>query len=367
MLPRDTRENTQKRFCIFCGNKPEKKNKEHVIPAWLIKQTGNPSRKANFGISIDVDTGKFHHKAFSFDSFVFPACQNCNSEFGDLEARAQTYINKLMLGEELEGQDLSELLDWFDKIRVGLWLAMRVHHTNPLAETPNFYVKQRVGIYDRVLIVEKLNTDQKSITFTGVNTPAFQYMPSAFSMRINDFIFTNISTHHLVARRLGFPYKSQSQIDPKTGFEIAVISEGIERVKLPIFLNQFLNKGLLVAQPVYRGDLSNPDFRDKYESAFVKHHSMGEGLGNIFVQRNNSVQEYGSKDKVSFTDLECLPEYYFGNDNVDRMFKCQLWLVDHYTASDDLLSPSQKLYLKKKLRFVKRMTKLMWELTDDQK
>ena len=25
---------------------------------------------------------------------------------------------------------------------------------------------------------------------------------------------------------------------------------------------------------------------------------MGEGLGNIFVQRNHSVQEYGSKDKV---------------------------------------------------------------------
>jgi hypothetical protein len=362
MLYRSTIDKSQKRFCIFCGKEPESKNKEHIVPAWLIKQTGDPSREVSFGISVDLDTGNMTHRTFAFNKFVFPACQNCNSEFGHLEARAQGYINKLMLGQELEGFHMSELLDWFDKIRIGLWLAMKVHHTNPVAETPNFYIQQRMGIYDRALIIEKLTTDQKGVTFTGINTCAFHYMPSAFSLRINEFIFTNISTHHLLARRLGFPYKSESNIDPTTSFEVTNLSEGTERVNTPIFLNEFLNKGLLIAQPVYRAALKVPNSRHLYDSQFVKDHSMEEGLGNIYVQRNHTVQEYGFKDNISFSDIEHLPEHYFGTNNTDRIFKCQLWLVKNFTPSDKLLNSDQKLHLKRKLKYVIRLTKLVWRL-----
>ncbi|HDR2534145.1 TPA: hypothetical protein QCI12_004383 [Enterobacter roggenkampii] len=35
--------------CIFCGDKPENKNKEHVIPKWLIEMTGDKKRSGYFG------------------------------------------------------------------------------------------------------------------------------------------------------------------------------------------------------------------------------------------------------------------------------------------------------------------------------
>ena len=37
------------KICVFCGLQPHSKNKEHIIPQWLIKMTGEPNRQANFG------------------------------------------------------------------------------------------------------------------------------------------------------------------------------------------------------------------------------------------------------------------------------------------------------------------------------
>jgi len=31
------------KFCIFCGDKPQSKNLEHIIPQWLLKMTGDPT------------------------------------------------------------------------------------------------------------------------------------------------------------------------------------------------------------------------------------------------------------------------------------------------------------------------------------
>jgi hypothetical protein len=32
------------KFCVFCGKKPQSKNREHIIPQWLIALTGDPNR-----------------------------------------------------------------------------------------------------------------------------------------------------------------------------------------------------------------------------------------------------------------------------------------------------------------------------------
>ena len=40
---------------IFCGKKPESKNLEHVLPLWLIEQTGNPNRNVTFGHNLIDD------------------------------------------------------------------------------------------------------------------------------------------------------------------------------------------------------------------------------------------------------------------------------------------------------------------------
>ncbi|WP_455289434.1 hypothetical protein [Vibrio parahaemolyticus] len=39
----------KKKYCVFCGEEPQNKNKEHVLPQWLLKMTGAPKRVVNFG------------------------------------------------------------------------------------------------------------------------------------------------------------------------------------------------------------------------------------------------------------------------------------------------------------------------------
>ena len=36
-------------FCIFFGASHSAKTKEHIVPQWLLKLTGNPNRSAYFG------------------------------------------------------------------------------------------------------------------------------------------------------------------------------------------------------------------------------------------------------------------------------------------------------------------------------
>ncbi|MBQ8041729.1 MAG: hypothetical protein IJ273_00175, partial [Alphaproteobacteria bacterium] len=62
------------KFCVFCGNPPENKNAEHIIPQWLIEMTGNKSRQCHLGPITP-------NGSIEFGAFKFPACERCNSEF----------------------------------------------------------------------------------------------------------------------------------------------------------------------------------------------------------------------------------------------------------------------------------------------
>lgn len=44
------------KFCVFCGSKPESKNKEHILPQWLLKLTGDPNREIFLGRKWHEDT-----------------------------------------------------------------------------------------------------------------------------------------------------------------------------------------------------------------------------------------------------------------------------------------------------------------------
>ena len=110
-----------RKFCIFCGLLPVDKNKEHVIPRWLIELTGDPNRMARFGFQIGEDESiKF--REFRFSKFTFPACTECNSIHSVLETAAGRIVGQILNDEPVSGDNLSTLLDWLDKVRVGLWL-----------------------------------------------------------------------------------------------------------------------------------------------------------------------------------------------------------------------------------------------------
>ena len=117
-------DSAMEKFCVFCGQAPEEKNREHVIPRWLIEMTGDPKRIARFGIAFDKP---FRLREFSFDALVFPACTSCNTRFGVLEERIKPLIPKLLSYEPISQNELIALLDWLDKIRIGLWQRRDVH------------------------------------------------------------------------------------------------------------------------------------------------------------------------------------------------------------------------------------------------
>jgi hypothetical protein len=76
--------------CIFCGKKPDKKTKEHVIPRWLIEITGDPNRTTLIGKYKDT------LRKFPWQNFTFPACNKCNQEFAELEGKAKIVVINLL-------------------------------------------------------------------------------------------------------------------------------------------------------------------------------------------------------------------------------------------------------------------------------
>src|SRR5437016_72315 len=110
------------RFCVFCGERPRSRSREHIIPQWLIKLTGDPNRQIYVGRAWYRPT--LPMRQFSFSRLVFPACEQCNGRFAVLEGHAQLVMKRILVRDVLAAQDWDLFLDWLDKIRVGLWLGM---------------------------------------------------------------------------------------------------------------------------------------------------------------------------------------------------------------------------------------------------
>ena len=139
--------NQSTKFCVFCGDAPEGKNKEHVLPRWLIDLTGDPKRKAFFGL--DYTKQPMSMRSFSFDAFAFPACGRCNQEFSDFENAAKAVVLKMLSNSDLCCQDFSILMDWLDKVRQGLWLGFFYLDKNRFNLRRNHHIRGRICLRDR--------------------------------------------------------------------------------------------------------------------------------------------------------------------------------------------------------------------------
>jgi hypothetical protein len=87
---------------------------------WLIELTGPPKRTVNFGVN--PLTGK--QPRFDWSSFAFPACSSCNEKYSDLEGAVKPIVERLLGRIPITGYEFVKLLDWLDKVRIGLWLAI---------------------------------------------------------------------------------------------------------------------------------------------------------------------------------------------------------------------------------------------------
>ena len=273
------------KFCIFCGETPKDKNLEHVIPQWLIKMTG---REKSDIFSLYPDA-KRH---IPFLGFKFPACTECNSKYAKMEALVKPVLERVLSGQSISGADASLLMDWFDKIRVGMWLTEMFFNPELKHDIqPHFFIDSRVGKTDRMLSVRKIaETDkEKGIYIGGTQTPLFLYCPSAFIMRINNYYFINASTHNLVSPRVGFPTITNFHLeDMDNGIYSGNLIKGRDKLVNPIIPCFIPNKdSITFYQPVYKDFIGFPNFpKDDY---LIQHsYDIKTGLGGVFVQKGNS-------------------------------------------------------------------------------
>jgi hypothetical protein len=194
------------RICIFCGESPENKNKEHPLPQWLLALTGDPKRVVRHGCR--WSDGKFFE--FSFDSLVFPACASCNTNYSGFEGYAKSIVEKICRKEPASPAEYVHLLDWFDKVRIGLWLGHRYLQQNP--HPPNFAINSRLGAKDRMVGIYTIGDHQKGLNTWGPESRLFQIKPSVFALRINNILFLNASWDYMCASRCGYLWGANSQI-----------------------------------------------------------------------------------------------------------------------------------------------------------
>jgi len=282
------------KVCVFCGKEPENKNVEHVIPKWLIELTGNPKREAYFGYQHEM---KSHPKrrAFSFDAFKFPSCASCNQKYSSLEAITKPIIESILAHDSVSASNINTLLDWFDKVRIGIWLGYQYLDKNPAGITPKFYIEKRIGVNDRMLAVFRGDTETKGLTFIGCDFPSFTYTPSCFALRINSFWFLNMSYNDLFSRRIGFPYPKECYEMPGQ-LMLGSFTWGRNRMMIPLLKKPFAIQGTELYQPMFRYRNTDPQAKELYETRYVRDNSMlwEEGIGKIFVQDNRRIHEYPS-------------------------------------------------------------------------
>lgn len=267
-----------KKVCVFCGKPPSAKTKEHVIPKWLIELTGSPKRQ----IQCNFDGSKL----ISFDQFTFPACKECNEEYSALESSVKLIVLKLLNIKPISPNEISLLLDWFDKVRVGLWLAYRYLYKDKCGIAPRFFIKQRIAQTDRMLGFYFIKGAPQGINFTGASTLLFQFTPSCFILRINELYIQNVVNPFLFSHRLGYPVLADQKYSGLTSTEMEFNLKAPRATpKYPVLPFMQIRPTFSLFQPVINKDLCSV-LSEKYTPSEKSRLFMNwdNGLGQIFVE-----------------------------------------------------------------------------------
>ena len=332
------------KFCLFCGKLPKSKSMEHVIPRWLIELTGEPKRKISLGINFNKPSEPL--REYSFNSFRFPSCANCNHKFSELEDNASLIIKSMIAKEPINSNQISILLDWLDKVRIGLWLSFLYLDHNPFGIVPNFYISGRIRVADRMVAIYHADNNWHGINFIGINTPAFWLLPSCFNLVINDIYLFNISAPFLFSRRIGFPYPKSSFIlqDKRTLYEIY---PGLERFIRPIIRRPFLKPCKEIYQPIF-GD--NEKVRlsanNLYDIDYVHKNCSNweKGIGKIFIQDGSKVRLYPNEKSLDWFHPEVIKREYLHFNIGLQVFGFQNYLMKLGPSDEKLLKQDRVIF-----------------------
>ncbi len=248
------------KFCIFCGKKPENKNKEHVLPQWLIELTGDPKRVVNFGVNPITRVVP----RFDWSSFVFPSCKRCNDRYSSLEQEVKGLVSKLVAREPIRANEYVPVFDWLDKVRIGLWLGYSYLHKNPTGISPTFHIDSRIGQKDRMIAIYTIDTKAEGLNAHGAETLCFQFQPSCFSLKINNIYILNMSWDYMCSARCGFPFPKTAFVDldadePRLECSDYAITH---KVKNPVMRKTFIKPSIHLYEPIIESPLSIAYYAD---------------------------------------------------------------------------------------------------------
>ena len=181
--------------CIFCGEtfSGQKKNFEHIIPRWLAEEADLNRRDTEVNLpnrTIKVGMGRIGIKV----------CKACNDADAGLEGEAKQAYLTLKAGADLTDREIHTLLDWLDKIRVGLWLWLI---ENAKGGRPKFRINQRIAVKDRMLLARRYpeGPPMRGLGIHGLGE-FFLGMPSVMGLLINNIALVSMSTDFLVTRHI---------------------------------------------------------------------------------------------------------------------------------------------------------------------
>jgi len=352
------------KFCVFCGQRPKQKNKEHIIPKWLIELTGDPNRVGWFGIDRRVLNSGLRYRKFAVDQFTFPSCSDCNSKFSDLEDASKTIITNLINCEPLSDLDFDILLDWFDKVRIGLWLAFYYLDNNISGIYPNFYISNRTGTQDRMLAIYQADYERKGLTWIGPDTMSFSFSPCCFSLIVNDVYFTNMSTNFLISRRIGFPFPTECYNRKEDGMTMFKVTNGLERMILPLLRKPLKLSGTELYQPMYSFLATMPtesteSLAQFYDTEYVRTHSLdsAKGIGKMFLKTGRKLHPLSHTASLDWIPDHKHDKATINRDIIIQTMEYQMHLHELGPSLDTTLSPEDKRYWKRNRQLWRRLNR----------
>lgn len=286
------------KVCIFCGNSPEDKNKEHIIPKWLMRMTDTENKKMSVGINWKEGTDI----QLNFKAFTFPACTKCNTEFADIEGRMKPIMERILNDDYVSAKDLLLMLDWLDKIRISLSLAISILNKGTFDLEPKYYINQRVGLKDRMLAITNCYDDYVGLRWTGVDTLAFLSSPTCFTMKINNILLTNCSMDFILSRQLGFPYLGAEWKNPTNPkLQDMILENGTHRTENRLFKSNLYSPTTIISQPIFK--VTKDISAEKYNNDYVKENSYNyeNGEGKLFVTHDNFTYPMEIEEEISFS------------------------------------------------------------------
>jgi hypothetical protein len=316
----------RKRFCVFCGKPPQDKNNEHVLPQWLLELTGDPNRVVQMGHNYEADKPI----RFAWDQLVMPACKSCNDDFGrGLESRVKPIMERLVTFAALPVTDYMVLLDWLDKVRIGLWLNYMVIQKFRSGLVPKFHIRDRIGTKDRMVAVYNIGPQPKGLNAIGVESILFHHNPACFSLRVNDLLLLNISGDFLFARQCGFPAPDtvlQIMDGPYAGRMHCENWRTTRKVQRRLFEPRLIKPTVQLYQPIMMTNpaklgefLGDPSKDDRFLAQHMANWETGAGV--LFRQFDRRVTRLLDLDEpVPFdavTGKACVPASHLSAQTYD--------------------------------------------------